>query len=128
MKRMESFSPGFRCSLGDLAFLGLAAVATWKSADFIGIWAAVIPFVVGHFFLFCNVFRVGTRRELAWTGIFIVNAGLCLSREIPSPVWLCLAQAPFSLAVLVLAVRDPGYHGLGSSLMSRGGPRPPTAG
>lgn len=105
---------GFRCSLADVGFLALAAVGTWFAVPVIGEWAVLLPFVVGHFFLFCNVFRVGTPRELTWVGFFLGNFLLCMQRDPSDPLWLILAQAPYSLAIIFHAVCDRRYHGIGS--------------
>lgn len=104
---------GFRCSFSDLLVLIATGGATWFLWPVIGEWAALLPIVVGHFFLFCNVFRVGTHREIAWTAAFILNFLVWTVCEGMSPPWLAVFQAPFTLAVILLAMRDPGYHGLG---------------
>ena len=110
---------GFRCSLPDLLLLFATAGATWLLWPVIGAWAALPPLVVGHFFLFCNVFRVGLNRELFWSAIFVLNFLVWVVVEGMSPPWLGVFQAPFTLGVILLAIRDPGYHGLGCSLLGK---------
>ncbi|MFZ2957158.1 MAG: hypothetical protein WA705_09730 [Candidatus Ozemobacteraceae bacterium] len=105
--------PGFRIWWTDVLILAIAAILTSGLWRFFGEWALLVPMVVGHFFLFCNVFRVGTRRELAWTAAFILNFLILVVVERLSPGWLLVIQTPFTLAVIGLAVKDPGYHGLG---------------
>jgi len=66
----EKFRPGFRLSLIDaiVVAVGVAlSILLWNTAH-IGI---MIAFVVGHFFLFCNVFRIARRLELIWSGVFV---------------------------------------------------------
>lgn len=112
--------PGFRFWWTDAVTLGIAAALTWALRPVIAEWSLLIPLVVGHFFLFCNVFRVGTRRELAWTAVFLVNAFVWLIHLGSGPTTLALAQAPVTLVVIGLAVRDPDYHGLGSTWLGKG--------
>ena len=69
---MAAFQPGFRLSAIDVIVIlvgAIASVVLWSTVWWIGF---VIAFVVAHFFLFCNVFRVARPLELAWSGLFIV--------------------------------------------------------
>ena len=74
--------------------------------------ALLFPIVLGHFFLFCNVFRVRRKYELIWAFLFIVNAGawwLCDSFG----WWPVLAtQAPITLFFIAKEVVSPEYHGI----------------
>ena len=59
------YNPGFRMSILDLVVLVVAdtiALGLWFVLGPIGL---LFPFVVGHFFLFCNVFRTARNLELA---------------------------------------------------------------
>ena len=65
------FHPGFRISKIDVAVIVVGIVgsaALWPTAQSI---AFIIAFVIAHFFLFCNIFRIARPLELAWSGIFI---------------------------------------------------------
>jgi hypothetical protein len=68
--------------------------------------------VVAHFFLFCNVFRVPRRWELAWAGVFALNTGIWLA--LGSFDWrpVLLIQSPFTLAAIgmTLVSRRRGRH------------------
>src|SRR6476619_4959849 len=65
------FAPGFRLSRVDVAVLFAGAVAAVSLAT-TDVWAGVaVGFVVGHFFLFCNVLRMSRPLELTWAGVFM---------------------------------------------------------
>ncbi len=67
---------GFRFSLTDalaiFAFMSAAGVL-WRLGNLLW-WMLAIA--AAHFFLFCNVFRIVRRRELVWSGLFILNVGV----------------------------------------------------
>ena len=91
-------------------FVLAAAIALlWRPARGV-VWP--IPFALGHFFLFCNVFRVRRSFELAWTGALMVNvvAWWLAGRFDWAPI--LLAQTPVTLAVLLLELRSDRYHGI----------------
>ena len=56
----------------------MCGFATWALWPAIGQLALLFPVVVGHFFLFCNIFGIRRKLELAWSVIFIINASLWL--------------------------------------------------
>lgn len=47
----------------------VGALSLWSTAWWLGF---IVAFVVGHFFVFCNIFRVARPLELAWSGVFVV--------------------------------------------------------
>ena len=77
-------------------------------------WLGVlIGFVVLHFFLFCNVFRIARRPELVWAGVFVLLAGLAIVFEMPA-WWMVFGGGLLLSAILIaLETRKPGYHGVG---------------
>ena len=105
---------GFRFFATDALVLVASALGTWVLVrqDFPLWW--MVPCVVGHFFLFCNVFRVRRSYELAWAAVFVVNTGWWLSQGSfdwsPTLPW----QLPLTLGVLVAEIRSPRYHGIGA--------------
>lgn len=106
------FAPGFRLSSLDIVVLvgGTAAAGgLWlftPSASF------VIAFVVGHFFLFCNVFRVSRGLELAWGALFSVLAGATVITGIPGWLLSALIALLATIVVVALEMRKPCYHGV----------------
>ena len=115
-------SPGFRLSMLDSVVLVVGASATAGLA-FVVTWAAfVVAFVVVHFFLFCNVFRISRSLELAWGALFILLSATTLLTD--QPGWLMTAV--FSLVatafVVILEMRKPSYHGVGWQCLNPGLP------
>lgn len=106
-------SHGFRFSITDALAIVVCIFATVWGLKELGIVAWFFPFVLGHFFLFCNIFRVPRKPELIWAGAFLVIAFGCLIADasILHALWLVL---PITVAVLVYSVRLPTYHGVGS--------------
>ena len=72
---------GFRFGWQDGVAIGLAAGATWIGWGFLGSGALLVPLTLGHFFLFCNVFRLRRSYELYWTVVFLLNVGVWLFRR-----------------------------------------------
>ena len=106
------FRPGFRLSRLDIVVIlvGIVgAVLAGLVAPYVGF---VIAFVVGHFFLFCNVFRVSRLPELAWAIIFIgLSAATIL---VGQPGWLVTALCSLivTIGVIFREIRKSSYHGV----------------
>jgi hypothetical protein len=110
---------GFRLSISDaLVLLIAAAGAWWLHRAGHELWW-IVAAVVGHFFLFCNVFRVRRSLELCWAAAFIINMGWWMAQDrigwLPAMAW----QAPISLAVIGIEILSPSYHGIGSRWINR---------
>jgi len=106
------FAPGFRLSSLDLVVMLLGAVAA-AGLLFVATWAAVVvAFVIGHFFLFCNVFRISRGLELAWGANFTGLAAVTVLTGIPG--WLITIALSFGATIVVVMVqmRKPSYHGV----------------
>lgn len=58
---------GMRFSVVDAVTLIVGAGVTVWAWAFVPDLALVVPFLLMHFFLFCNVFRVSRRPELIWS-------------------------------------------------------------
>ena len=92
-----------------------AAVAmTAVGVPTIGAMGWIPVLALGHFFLFCNVFRIHRRLELIWSAIFVLNVGItALVGEIDWLVVLGL-QSVVTAAVIAYEMRQPRYHGIGA--------------
>jgi hypothetical protein len=106
------FAPGFRFSWTDAFVLVVGAVLITWLAQLSGELAVMAAFVIGHFFLFCNVFRIGRKPELVWAGTFIVLAALSLGME-----WLDLRVAlglalGLSISLILREMSLLRYHGI----------------
>jgi hypothetical protein len=102
---------GFRLSVADGITIALGAVATAATIGPLGPMAGLFPMAVGHFFLFCNVFRVRRRYELAWTAVFLVNFTAWTYTEF-SWTGVLAIQLPVTAAAIALEMRSPRYHGV----------------
>ena len=115
MRRPETprFAPGFRLSGQDavVLFVGLGgSIALGKL-----LWPASLITVVsvGHFFLFCNVFRISRRLELIWTGVFVVLSLGTITADFPGwPAALTLSACVTAIVVRC-EMKKPSYHGVG---------------
>jgi hypothetical protein len=103
---------GFRLSAVDAGVLAAAGPATWLAWPHLGAMAGVIPLVVGHFFLFCNVFRIHRTKELVWAAVCVVNV---FAWAALAETWwpgILAVQLPVTVAVIALEIRGPWYHGI----------------
>ncbi len=107
------FQPGFRLSPLDIGVLiggTILAVVLWQQTWWIGF---VVAFVVGHFFLFCNVVRMARPLELVWSAVFVALAGATVMADAPG--WLITAAMSLvaTVIVVIIEMRKPSYHGIG---------------
>jgi hypothetical protein len=112
------FKPGFRLSAFDALLLvagGLAAWWFWPRTWWLGL---VIAWVVGHFFLFCNVFRISRGLELIWAAAFVVLTRLTVANGYLS--WTTTMALSTIVAVVVIAIelKKPSYHGVAWSRLN----------
>lgn len=106
------FQPGFRFSLLDFVILAAAYVTAGDLAAVMFWPGMAILFVVGHFFLFCNVVRMGRPSELVWAGPFLVLAAATMLVGVPTwPVTFAMSLAA-TVVLVALEVRKPSYHGV----------------
>lgn len=107
------FAPGFRLSAVDIMVLIAGTVASIVLATMTWWWGFAVGFVLGHFFLFCNVFRIARPLELAWAAVFVVLAGATITQQTPG--WLVTTVVSIVVTISVIAIerRKPSYHGIG---------------
>ncbi len=108
---------GFRLSVTDGVVILLCAAGTWLLWRWLDVAALILPVVMAHFFLFCNVFRVGRRPELTWAAILVANAVVWLWLDAFSILRVVLAQTPVTVAVIFSAVLGKEYRGIGSRML-----------
>ena len=103
---------GFRFSLADaaalVAFGAVVAVLHWLD---LSVWW-LVAVVAGHFFLFCNIFRVVRRRELIWAAFFILNVGFWLRLGRLDWFNVLACQLPMSVGVIAWEIKTTRYHGI----------------
>ncbi|EEF58661.1 hypothetical protein Cflav_PD1562 [Pedosphaera parvula Ellin514] len=103
---------GFRFSATDagIILVFIAVTSLLKLAGSPHAW--ILPIVACHFFLFCNVFRVRPRFELAWAGLFIVNVVTCSLLDKLEWNTVLLTQIPVTIIVILAEMKTPRYHGI----------------
>ena len=103
---------GFRLSTLDIVVLFMAtgfAAATYRVS--VG-YSLFVPFVVYHFFLFCNVFRIPRNPELIWGAVFLVHSAVWFLSGSPNVFLLFCLQLVVTTAIIVHEIRQPTYHGI----------------
>ena len=103
---------GARFSKLDAAALLVGLAATLALWPWGGAWCLVIPWVLGHFFLFCNLVRLRLALELVWAVLFLGgSAGWVLSGQ--TSLWPVLVGAlPVTALVVGVQLRARDYHGV----------------
>lgn len=109
----RAFAPGFRFSILDGCVLVLGVVGASGAWFVWPVMAGVVLFVVGHFFLFCNVLRMGRGLELAWAGVFCGLAGMAIAVGMPSWGVVFGVACEVTVVVAVVQMRREDYHGVG---------------
>ena len=112
---MRTFNPGARVSLSDCVVLliaGAGSLWVWRRTGLW--WAGAVPaFVVLHFLLFCNVFRIRRKLELIWAGAFLLLSIPSLLWNTPPWAVTFLLCAALSTTLIAIGTRHPHYHGIG---------------
>lgn len=103
---------GFRFSAVDAAIIVASVAATWLLLPRIGVYAWIPIVGFGHFFLFCNVFRLRRRSELIWAAVFVVNFGAWAATGRFAWSSVLLFQTPVTVAAIVVQIRSPRYCGV----------------
>src|SRR5262245_29906776 len=107
------FNPGFRLSAIDVLVLAagaFGAVGLWLMTWW---WGFVVAYVLAHFFLFCNVFRLARPLELLWGCLFVALAAGTIILEFPGWLGTVSVSLCATLAVVMAEMRKPSYHGIG---------------
>jgi hypothetical protein len=103
---------GFRFSLTDAAALvAFGAVAAGLRRMDSSLWW-LLAIAAGHFFLFCNVFRVVRRRELIWAALLVLNVGSWLLWGRLDWFHVLACQLPLSVGVIAWEIKASRYHGI----------------
>ena len=104
--------PGFRLSLKDIIILiiGVGASAYFATDEII--ISIIVLFVLGHFFLFCNVFRISRPPELFWAAVFIFLSMLTLTVGYPGWITTFSSSLILTLIIIFREIKLPAYHGI----------------
>jgi hypothetical protein len=72
----------------------------------------IVAYTMGHFFLFCNVFRIARLSELLWAGIFIALLGCTIFCGFPNwPITIAISLC-ITVGVVTWEMKKPSYHGI----------------
>lgn len=74
--------------------------------------------VVVHFFLFCNVFRISRRPELIWAAAFTLLAASTFFTGIPGWNLTVACSLLFTVVLITRETRKPYYHGIAWSKLN----------
>lgn len=108
----SSFSPGFCISLVDVVILIVGFIGS-ISLGYLAWWAGFIfGFVIIHFFLFCNVFRIPQILELIWACAFFVFASATILTGTPGWIATFISSMILSAFLIWKAVKRADYHGI----------------
>ncbi len=112
----RNFSPGFRLSTIDVLILVAGVIGAFLLAQHGWWWLAIIiGWVLGHFFLFCNVFRMSRRPELIWGFVLIVLGANALFGDTHDLIVAVVGSLLLTVVLVVIEMRRPYYHGIGWS-------------
>ena len=106
------FKPGFRLSELDVGFMFLVFVWSAFLARFFEQLGIAALFALCHFFLFCNVLRATRLLELLWAAAFVGLWSSAYFRGVPSWPHTYAWAFAVTVAVTVVQVRLPSYHGV----------------
>ena len=107
-----SYAAGFRFSRIDAIVIVACAFLTWFAWKALGSLTLVFPVTLGHFFLFCNVFRIRRSYELIWSGVYVANLAYWVLLRDLSWFGILAVQSPLTVAFILREMRDPRYHGV----------------
>lgn len=116
--RDDRFQPGFRFSWIDAGIVASTYFVASYAATLNVLFGLIVWIVVGHFFLFCNVFRLARDLELAWAGVFLAAIISTASYDFLSLRMAGLLVAATSILVIFLGLRRASYHGLGWQIVN----------
>ena len=102
---------GFQITAPEVIVMVLIVAGAWFVFFPIGL---VALFVVGHFFLFCNVFRIRPAYEFIWGAAFISNVLIQAFIDYKGLNWLLviIIQCIVTIAVIIAEMRSSRYHGI----------------
>jgi hypothetical protein len=106
------FQPGFRFSIRDFIVLAAAFFVGLYVYPIGSTYSILVGFVVGHFFLFCNIVRMSRHYELIWAAAFLCLIFTHFKLSIPSFTVALMASTTLTIILVALEARSPGYHGI----------------
>ncbi len=106
------FEPGFRLSIADTIILIAGGVAAIYLATVEVLASFIVAFVIGHFFLFCNVFRISRPPELIWAATFVGLSIMTITVGFPGWILTAVISLMISIGSIIRETKSPSYHGI----------------
>ena len=106
------FRPGFRISVFDILILVVGGVVAIYLATVEATASFFVVFVVGHFFLFCNVFRISRPLELIWAAFFLSLSIMTITVGYPGWMLTVVTSLILSIGFIIWETKLPSYHGI----------------
>lgn len=103
---------GFRLSVIDLLAIAICTMGMLMSMPILGEIAWLFPITLGHFFLFCNVFRIRREFELFWAGVFVANVACWALAGRFDWLTVLTVQTPLTATLIITECFSPSYHGI----------------
>jgi hypothetical protein len=108
-----TFAPGFRVSVLDGLALIAGALGAWWGGNQVWWTGLVVGMAVGHFFLFCNVFRISRKPELIWATAFVILTAGTLTTNFPGWIETVVTSVLLAAILILREIKMPSYHGIG---------------
>jgi hypothetical protein len=110
---------GFRFSVADLVAIIVCVAITLALRKPLGDFTLLFPITLGHFFLFCNVFRIRRYLELTWAVLFITNIVLWTFTGHFSWLHVLATQTPVTMLAITVSLCSKDYHGIGTAWIQK---------
>ena len=104
-------SYGFRFSIPDFFVIWIAGMANYFVWPALGAYSLIISYVVAHFFLYCNVFRIRSSYELIWASFFVIHSAICIYFQLNYLV-LFIIPLGLTMTLIIKEIRSTNYHGI----------------
>lgn len=108
----RKFNPGFRLSVIDISFIGIGLISSFFLRQTSPELSYVVLFVVGQFFVFCNIVRMSRKSELIWAVCFTVLCSVSLAYDFITLRIVFAMSCSITILLIALELRKPSYHGV----------------
>jgi len=100
---------GFRFSWVDGTIVAAGLVVTMLAWPEFEQMTLAIPYLLGHFFLFCNPFRIGGERSLIWVVAFLMNVAVWMRHQ--NTAGMIIIQMVVTILLIAHCVMGKNDHG-----------------
>jgi len=110
---------GFQFSWPDAGVVLVCGIVTVLLWPYLGQMSLLFPIALGHFFLFCNVFRIFRKYEYVWAAVFVLNFSMWLLLGCFSWGLVMVVQTPFTLTLIIFQMRSRWYYGVYARIINK---------